>query len=136
VLQAVDGAWTGIRAKVREYASAAIPAMLSGASVVRVDGEAIVLAHPTAVLVGRLSEPRNVEAIRSAIREVLGIDYQVRWEGGSGTRPQAQAARPKQAAAQGNRTDRSDAQQGRGGQAAPAQGKAGRQGGLPQFSRP
>lgn len=136
VLQAVDGAWAQIRAKVREYGSASIPAMLSGASVVRVEGQTIVFAHPTAVLVGRLSEPRNVEVIRSAIREVLGVDYEVRWEGGSGARPQAQAARSKPSAAQADRAGQSGTPQGRGGQPAPAQAKSGRQGGVPQFSRP
>ena len=138
VLRAVDGAWAQIRAKVREYGSAAIPAMLSGASVVRVEGDTIVLAHPTPVLVGRLSEPRNVEAIRSAIREVAGVDHQIRWEGGAGARPQGartQDRRAKQAVPQPNR-GQGGAQQDRGGGAAPAQAKPGRQGGLPQFSRP
>lgn len=136
VLRAVDGAWPQIRAKVREYGPASIPAMLSGASVIRVDDDAIVFAHPTAVLVGRLSEPRSIEAIRSAIREVLGIDHQVRWEGGAAARPQAQAPRSKQGAAQADRTGQGGAPQGRGGPAGPAQGKGGGQGGLPRFSRP
>jgi len=136
VLRAVDGAWAQIRAKVREYGPASVPAMLSGAAVVRVDEDAIVFAHPTAVLVGRLSEPRNIEAIRSAIREVLDIDYEVRWEGGSAARPPAQGARAKQGAAPVDRAGQGGAPQGRGGPAGPAQGKSGGQGGLPRFSRP
>ncbi|WP_157129102.1 DNA polymerase III subunit gamma and tau, partial [Nocardia amamiensis] len=87
LLREVEAAWADIRAKVREF-GAAVQAMLAGASVARVEGDVIVFAHQHAPLAQRLSDPRNLEAVRSAVRAVLGRDYDVRWEvGGTPPRP-------------------------------------------------
>ncbi|TQM29324.1 DNA polymerase III subunit gamma and tau [Nocardia bhagyanarayanae] len=124
LLRVVEGAWTEIRAKVREFGPT-VQALLSGASVARVDGTVIVFAHQHAPLAQRLSEARNVEAVRSAVRAVLGSDHEIRWEAGG--------AAPRAAAQQATRA--------RGaGQAAAGRGSgnpAGRgEGGPPRFSRP
>ncbi|MET8773478.1 DNA polymerase III subunit gamma and tau [Nocardia sp. NPDC004654] len=123
LLRAVEGAWTEIRAKVREFGPT-VQALLSGASVARVDGAVIVFAHQHAPLAQRLSDPRNVEAVRSAVRAVLGGDHEIRWEAGG--------AAPRAAAQQASRA--------RGGGQAAGRGSgnpAGRgEGGPPRFSRP
>ncbi len=93
LLRAVEGAWGEIRAKVREFGPT-VQALLSGASVARIEGEVIVFAHQHAPLAQRLSDPRNVEAVRSAVRAVLGSDHPVRWEAG-GAAPRPAAAAPK-----------------------------------------
>ncbi|MFE3053099.1 DNA polymerase III subunit gamma and tau [Nocardia sp. NPDC059239] len=81
VLQEVEAAWADIRAKVRDF-GAAVQALLTGASVARVEGETIVFAHLHAPLAQRLSQPQNLDAVRSAVRAVLGRDHDVRWEVG------------------------------------------------------
>ncbi|MTE12163.1 DNA polymerase III subunit gamma and tau [Nocardia aurantiaca] len=95
VLQEIEAAWADIRAKVREF-GAAVQALLTGASVARVEGETIVFAHLHAPLAQRLSQPQNLDAVRSAVRAVLGRDHDVRWEvggpaagGGSGAKASA-----------------------------------------------
>ncbi|MBF6298183.1 DNA polymerase III subunit gamma and tau [Nocardia amamiensis] len=89
LLGEVEAAWGEIRSKVREF-GAAVQAMLAGASVARVEGDVIVFAHQHAPLAQRLSDPRNLEAVRSAVRAVLGRDHDVRWEvGGAPPRPAA-----------------------------------------------
>lgn len=89
VLQEIEAAWSDIRAKVREF-GAAVQALLSGASVARVEGMTIVFAHQHAPLAQRLSQPKNLEAVRSAVKAVLGRDHDVKWEvGGSGSAPAA-----------------------------------------------
>ncbi|WP_245721320.1 DNA polymerase III subunit gamma and tau, partial [Nocardia pseudovaccinii] len=93
LLRAVEGAWGEIRAKVREFGPT-VQALLSGASVARIEGEVIVFAHQHAPLAQRLSDPRNVEAVRSAVRAVLGSDHPIRWEAG-GAAPRPAAAAPK-----------------------------------------
>ncbi|WP_433197703.1 DNA polymerase III subunit gamma and tau [Nocardia sp. CA-107356] len=132
LLRAVEGAWGDIRAKVREFGPT-VQALLSGASVARIDGDAIVFAHQHAPLAQRLSDPRNVEAVRSAVRAVLGSDHPVRWEAGGGApRP---AAAPQQAS-------RGRGQTGQQGGNAPGResGNAAAQGSEapapPRFSRP
>ncbi|MEV0100321.1 DNA polymerase III subunit gamma and tau, partial [Nocardia sp. NPDC050789] len=85
VLQQVEEAWADIRAKVREF-GAAVHALLSGASVARVEGETIVLAHQHAPLAQRLSQPQYLEAVQSAVKAVLGREHGVKWEvGGAGS---------------------------------------------------
>ncbi|WP_084535792.1 DNA polymerase III subunit gamma and tau [Nocardia yamanashiensis] len=87
VLQEIEAAWSDIRAKVREF-GAAVQALLSGASVARVEGMTIVFAHQHAPLAQRLSQPKNLEAVRSAVKAVLGRDHDVKWEvGGAGSAP-------------------------------------------------
>ncbi|MGW5516625.1 DNA polymerase III subunit gamma and tau [Nocardia africana] len=84
VLREVEAAWADIRAKARE-SSAALPALLSGAvGAVRVEGDTIVFAHPHAPLAQRLSIPQNIDAVRAAVHAVIGRQYGVRWEVGSG----------------------------------------------------
>ncbi|WP_439116667.1 DNA polymerase III subunit gamma and tau [Nocardia cerradoensis] len=84
VLREIEAAWADIRAKARE-SSAALPALLSGAvGAVRVEGDTIVFAHPHAPLAQRLSIPQNIDAVRAAVHAVIGRQYGVRWEVGSG----------------------------------------------------
>ncbi|MGW6701967.1 DNA polymerase III subunit gamma and tau [Nocardia sp. NPDC055049] len=111
----VDAAWPEIKGRVREF-GATLQALLSGAAVSRVEGEVIVFAHPAAPLAQRLSDLRNIEAVRSAVRAVLGRELDVRWETG------APAPRPAPAA-----------------KAGPARGPGnpeGKPAGRPKFSRP
>ncbi|MGF6881488.1 DNA polymerase-3 subunit gamma/tau [Nocardia sp. GAS34] len=89
----IETAWGDIRAKVREF-SVAVSALLSGATVARLEGDTVVCAHPHQPLAQRLSQPSNVQAVQSAIQAVLGRTYEVRWEVGSG----APAANPGAAA--------------------------------------
>lgn len=84
VLREIEAAWADIRAKARE-SSAALPALLSGAvGAVRIEGDTIVFAHPHAPLAQRLSIPQNIDAVRAAVHAVIGRQYGVRWEVGSG----------------------------------------------------
>ncbi|MGY2121627.1 DNA polymerase III subunit gamma and tau [Nocardia gipuzkoensis] len=131
LLREVEAAWVDIRAKVREF-GAAVQAMLAGASVARVEGEVIVFAHQHAPLAQRLSDPRNLEAVRSAVRAVLGRDHEVRWEaGGAAPRP---AAAPRSGGA-GNRT-RGQAGNQPGRESGNAAGRAPDAAAPPRFSRP
>jgi DNA polymerase-3 subunit gamma/tau len=61
-------------------------ALLLNAVVSTVEGDLLVLAVPTAPLARLLSEDSNLEHIRAALREVLGVDWKIRVEvsGGSG----------------------------------------------------
>lgn len=111
----VDAAWPEIKGRVREF-GATLQALLSGAAVSRVDGDVIVFAHQSPPLAQRLSDPRNIDAVRSAVRAVLGRELDVRWETG------APAPRPAPAAKAG-------AARGTG---TPESKPAGR----PKFSRP
>ncbi|WP_338770730.1 DNA polymerase III subunit gamma and tau [Nocardia vulneris] len=130
LLREVESSWGDIRAKVREF-GAAVQAMLAGASVARIEGDVIVFAHQHAPLAQRLSDPRNVDAVRSAVRAVLGRELDVRWEaGGAATRPAAAQratgqAKPQRAA--GQSAGREAGAAGGRGSDAPAP---------PRFSRP
>ncbi|WP_157556596.1 hypothetical protein [Nocardia acidivorans] len=88
VLREIEAAWADIRAKVREF-GAAVQALLSGASVSRLEGGTIVFAHQHAPLAQRLSQPQNLDAVRSAVKAVLGRDHDVKWEVGGGNTPAA-----------------------------------------------
>ncbi|MEV0250012.1 DNA polymerase III subunit gamma and tau [Nocardia sp. NPDC050712] len=123
LLRSVEAAWADIRAKVREF-GAAVQALLSGASVARIDGDVIVFAHQHAPLAKRLSEPRNIEAVRSAVRAVLGREHDIRWEAG------AAVARPAAAATKAPRAGGQPGQPARGGAAASGPAAP------PRFSRP
>ncbi|MGS2808048.1 DNA polymerase III subunit gamma and tau [Nocardia sp. MW-W600-9] len=98
----VDGAWAEIKGKVREFGPT-LQALLSGAAVSRVEGDVIVFAHQSPPLAQRLSDPRNIDAVRSAVRAVLGRELDVRWETGApAPRPAAKAANaPARGAGQG-----------------------------------
>ncbi|MFI8978282.1 DNA polymerase III subunit gamma and tau [Nocardia asteroides] len=113
----VDGAWAEIKGKVREFGPT-LQALLSGAAVSRAEGNVVVFAHQSPPLAQRLSDPRNIEAVRSAVRAVLGRELDVRWETGAPAPRPTQAAKPAGGAARG----------GAPGEAKPA--------GRPKFSRP
>ncbi|MEC3913924.1 DNA polymerase III subunit gamma and tau [Nocardia sp. CDC160] len=117
VLAEIEAAWADIRAKVREF-GAAVHALLSGASVARVEGETIVFAHQHAPLAQRLSQPQYVEAVQSAVKAVLGREHGVKWEvGGAGS---------------GGGAAKAGASRGPAAPAAPAAPKKA----APKFSRP
>ncbi|MEV6321970.1 DNA polymerase III subunit gamma and tau [Nocardia sp. NPDC051787] len=126
----VEAAWAEIRAKVREF-GAAVQAMLAGASVARVEGDVIVFAHQHAPLAQRLSDPRNLEAVRSAVRAVLGRELEVRWEVGGA--PQRPAAPRSGGSANRSRTSGSQAA---GRESGNAPGRASDTVAPPRFSRP
>ncbi|MGW4530124.1 DNA polymerase III subunit gamma and tau [Nocardia sp. NPDC004340] len=133
VLQQVEEAWADIRAKVREF-GAAVHALLSGASVARVEGETIVLAHQHAPLAQRLSQPQYLEAVQSAVKAVLGRDHGVKWEvggagsGGAATKapagraPASAPAEPKKAAQKFSRPSQAKAAAAPVAEPAPATG--------------
>ncbi|MFE1596294.1 DNA polymerase III subunit gamma and tau [Nocardia sp. NPDC058705] len=97
----VDAAWPEIKGRVREF-GATLQALLSGAAVSRVDGTTIVFAHQSPPLAQRLSDPRNIEAVRSAVRAVLGRELDVRWETGAPAPRPAPAAKAGPARASGS----------------------------------
>ena len=76
---AVRRQWSTVRDHVSER-SKAINAMLSDAIVRTLDGDTLVLTHPAVTLVKRLSEQRNTDVIREALRDALGVDWKVRCE--------------------------------------------------------
>jgi DNA polymerase-3 subunit gamma/tau len=106
---AVRSMWTTVREKVRERRRTT-DVMLDGAIVVAVEGDTLVLSHVSAPLAKRLNEQTNVEIIRDALKDALGVNWAVRCEAGSPTTPApSERGRP----GQGERSD------GRGGAAAP-----------------
>ncbi|MBF6333293.1 DNA polymerase III subunit gamma and tau [Nocardia transvalensis] len=132
LLREVEAKWGEIRAKVREF-GAAVHALLSGASVARLEGDVIVFAHQHAPLAQRLSNPKYVEAVQAAIHAVLGREHGVRWEAGTGggARPQAASTGRAQGGAAQNRGAAA------GGRAAGrGQAGGGSQAEAPRFMRP
>jgi DNA polymerase-3 subunit gamma/tau len=88
---AVRTMWTTVREKVRQR-SRTTEVMLTGATVRTVEGGTLVLMHESAPLAKRLSEQRNADVIREALKDALGVDWRVRCELGSAE--QAPAATP------------------------------------------
>ena len=86
--------WSTVRDKVRERRRPT-DVMLDGAIVLAVEGDTLVLSHVSAPLAARLNEVRNVEIIRDALKDALGVDWNIRCEAGSPTAP-APVARPRQ----------------------------------------
>jgi DNA polymerase-3 subunit gamma/tau len=86
--------WTTVREKVRERRRTT-DVMLDGAIVVTVEGDTLVLSHVSAPLAKRLNEPNNVEIIRDALKDALGVNWGVRCEAGSPTAPPAPAERAR-----------------------------------------
>ncbi|MGH3898595.1 MAG: DNA polymerase III subunit gamma and tau [Pseudonocardiaceae bacterium] len=91
---AVRRVWPALLDAVREQ-SRTTQVLLSNAIVSAMQGSTLVLTLPNAPLARRLSDERNVELIKQALRAVLGVDWQVRCEhadGDAGSRgaPQAQ----------------------------------------------
>ncbi|OBK43469.1 hypothetical protein A5656_01140 [Mycobacterium gordonae] len=56
--------------------------MLSGATVLAVEGDTLVLTHEAAPLAKRLSEQRNADVIVEALKDALGVNWRVRCETG------------------------------------------------------
>jgi DNA polymerase-3 subunit gamma/tau len=102
---AVRTMWTTVREKVRERRRPT-DVMLDGAIVLAVEGDTLVLSHVSAPLANRLNEARNVEIIRDALKDALGVNWNIRCEAGSPTaaepagRPQQPAASPTPAPAE------------------------------------
>lgn len=86
--------WSTVRDKVRERRRPT-DVMLDGAVVLAVEGDTLVLSHVSAPLAARLNEVRNVEIIRDALKDALGVDWNIRCEAGSPTAP-APVVRPRQ----------------------------------------
>jgi DNA polymerase-3 subunit gamma/tau len=78
---AVRSMWTTVREKVRQR-SRTTEVMLAGATVRAVDGDTLVLTHESAPLAKRLSEQRNADVIREALKDALGVAWRVRCEAG------------------------------------------------------
>ncbi|MDQ1319571.1 MAG: polymerase subunit gamma/tau [Actinomycetota bacterium] len=78
---AVRQMWPTVREKVRER-SRTVEVMLAGAVVRAVEGNTLVLAHDSAPLARRLCEQRNADVIRDALKDALGVNWQVRCEAG------------------------------------------------------
>jgi DNA polymerase III subunit gamma/tau len=90
---AVRNMWTTVREKVRDRRRTT-DVMLDGATVLAVDGNTLILSHVSGPLAKRLNEQRNVEIIRDALKDALGVDWTIRCEAGTATPPPAQRANP------------------------------------------
>lgn len=93
---AVRSMWSTVRDKVRER-SRTTEVMLSGAIVRAVEGDTLVLSHESAPLAKRLTEQRNADVIREALKDALGVNWNIRCETGDAgppapTQPSAAAA--------------------------------------------
>ncbi|MBY0308983.1 MAG: hypothetical protein K2Q09_09600 [Phycisphaerales bacterium] len=71
-----------MRDKVRER-SRTTAVMLSGATVLAVEDNTLVLTHEAAPLARRLSEQRNADVIVEALKDALGVNWRVRCETGA-----------------------------------------------------
>jgi DNA polymerase-3 subunit gamma/tau len=80
--------WPTVRDKVRERRRTT-DVMLDGAIVVAVDRDTLVLSHVSAPLAKRLNEQRNVEIIRDALKDALGVNWNIRCEAGTTDGPGA-----------------------------------------------
>ncbi|WP_082950653.1 DNA polymerase III subunits gamma/tau [Mycobacterium sp. 1164985.4] len=78
---AVRSMWSTVRDKVRER-SRTTEVMLSGAIVRAVEGDTLVLSHESAPLAKRLTEQRNADVIREALKDALGVNWKIRCEAG------------------------------------------------------
>lgn len=109
---AVRQMWPTVREKVRER-SRTVEVMLAGAVVRAVQGDTLVLTHDSAPLAKRLCEQRNADVIRDALKDALGVNWQVRCEaGGSGdptpAGPSVRAPEPADAQRGGERAEEDD----------------------------
>jgi DNA polymerase-3 subunit gamma/tau len=80
---AVRQMWPTVREKVRDR-NKVLYALFEAATVRAVEGDTLVIAHPAPSLAKRLTEPRNVEIIRDALKDALGVNWRLRCEVGSG----------------------------------------------------
>jgi DNA polymerase III subunit gamma/tau len=85
---AVRSMWTTVREKVRQR-SRTTEVMLAGAIVRAVEGNTLVLSHESAPLAKRLTEQRNADVIREALKDALGVDWKIRCEAGPPGAPTA-----------------------------------------------
>lgn len=83
---AVRSMWSTVRDKVRER-SRTTEVMLSGAIVRAVEGDTLVLSHESAPLAKRLTEQRNADVIREALKDALGVNWNIRCETGDAGPP-------------------------------------------------
>lgn len=93
---AVRSMWTTVREKVRDR-SRTTEVMLSGAIVRAVEDKTLVLSHESPPLAKRLTESRNADVIRDALKDALGVDWQIRCEVGTAEAappPPPRAAKP------------------------------------------
>ena len=79
---AVRTLWPTVRDKVRQR-SRTTEVMLAGATVRAVEGNTLVLTHESAPLAKRLCDQRNADVIAEALKDALGVDWQVRCEAGA-----------------------------------------------------
>jgi DNA polymerase-3 subunit gamma/tau len=95
---AVRRQWSTVRDRVRER-SRTTEVMLAGAIVRAVEGNTLVLSHDSAPLAKRLGEERNAEVIRDALKDALGVDWQIQCELGTAQpEPAPEAPAPDPAA--------------------------------------
>ncbi|MEO6880669.1 MAG: DNA polymerase III subunits gamma/tau [Mycobacteriaceae bacterium] len=73
---AVRRVWSEVRNAVRTR-SRTTEVMLSSATVRRIEGDTLVLSHDSAPLAKRITESRNADVVREALRDVLGVDWTV-----------------------------------------------------------
>jgi DNA polymerase-3 subunit gamma/tau len=102
---AVRSMWTTVRDKVRQR-SRTTEVMLAGAIVRAVEGDTLVLSHESAPLAKRLTEQRNADVIREALKDALGVDWKIRCETGPAGPPSAQE--PEQPVAASSAPQRDD----------------------------
>ncbi|MGY4707983.1 DNA polymerase III subunits gamma/tau [Mycolicibacterium sp. CBM1] len=94
---AVRSMWSTVRDKVRDR-SKPLYAMLDAAIVRSVEGDTLVLAHPSAPLAKRLCEQRNADVIKDALKDALGVNWKVVCEVGVGQpAPEAEPLPPEPA---------------------------------------
>ncbi len=74
--------WSEVRSAVRER-SRTTEVMLSSATVRRLEGDTLVLSHDSEPLAKRLTESRNADVVREALRDVLGVNWNVVCEAGA-----------------------------------------------------
>jgi DNA polymerase-3 subunit gamma/tau len=93
---AVRRVWSTVREKVRNIRRPT-DVMLDGATVLAVEGDTLVLSHPSAPLAKRIVEQRNSEILREALKDALGVDWKIRCEAG-GAAPPPPAPEPEMVA--------------------------------------
>ncbi|MCW1956982.1 MAG: DNA polymerase III subunit gamma/tau, partial [Mycobacterium sp.] len=74
--------WPTVREKVRDR-NKVLYALFEAATVRAVEGDTLVIAHPAPSLAKRLTEPRNVDIIRDALKDALGVNWRLRCEVGT-----------------------------------------------------
>ena len=100
--------WTTVREKVRQR-SRTTEVMLAGAIVRAVEGDTLVLSHESAPLAKRLTEQRNADVIREALKDALGVDWKIRCEAGPpGPPPAPEPEEPAAASAPPPQSDDDD----------------------------